>query len=98
MRRFIPAVLLCAVLAGCAEKPHALQAARGLETPELRLREIVTGLGMKYMDAGAEMRRRGDTERFYTFGSYGGHLSDAGNAVLADMILQAAGKPPEQSR
>lgn len=78
--------------------PHALQAARELEAPEQRLSDIVMRLGMKYMDAGAEMRRRGDTERFYTFGSYGGHLSDAGNAVLADMILQAAGKQPEKTR
>jgi hypothetical protein len=70
--------------------PHVLQAPHELEAPEQRLRDIVTGLGMKYMDAGAEMRRHGDTTSFYAFGSYGGHLSPKGNALLADMILRAS--------
>jgi hypothetical protein len=78
--------------------PHVLQAAHELELPEQRLRDIVTGLGMNYMDAGAEMRKLGDTPSFYEFGSYGGHLSPKGNALLADMILRADGRQPISSR
>jgi hypothetical protein len=50
------------------------------------------------MDAGAEMRKLGDTSSFYSFGSYGGHLSPKGNALLADMILRTDGRRPVSSR
>ncbi len=70
--------------------PHALQAERPLELPEVRLREIVQRLGIFHLDAGAEMRRRGEPAKYYVFGRNGGHLSAEGDALLAELIAAAA--------
>ncbi len=70
--------------------PHALQAERPLELPELRLREIAQRLGIFHLDAGAEMRRRGEPAKYYVLGRNGGHLSADGDALLAELIAAAA--------